>query len=467
MKIYNTLTNKKEEFHEINKGKVTIYSCGPTVYNYFHIGNARPFITFDLLRNFMEYIGYEVKFVQNFTDVDDKIIKRANEENLTPKEVADKYIQAYYEDAKALGIRKATVHPRVTDVMDDIIKYVQDLVDGGYAYELNGDVYFEVDKFKDYGKLSNKNIDELEAGARIGVNEQKKSPMDFALWKAKKEGEIAWDSPWGEGRPGWHIECSVMSTKYLGEHIDIHCGGADLIFPHHENEIAQSEAHNHEKFANYWMHNGYINVDNVKMSKSLGNFFTVRDVLEHYTGDVLRFFMLSAHYKSPINYSKDLLDAAKTSLDRIKNCKKNTDFIIKNLSQKEFTAQENDLLKQISVFKDSFIEKMSDDLNSADAIAVIFDLVKFANSNINENSSKAFAQQILDLLNELTGVLNIANLDTQNSDIDEEKIFSLIEERANAKKAKDFARADQIRDELLGMGIQIKDTRTGTQWLRA
>lgn len=467
MKIYNTLTNKKEEFHEINKGKVTIYSCGPTVYNYFHIGNARPFITFDLLRNFMEYIGYEVKFVQNFTDVDDKIIKRANEENLTPKEVADKYIQAYYEDAKALGIRKATVHPRVTDVMDDIIKYVQDLVDGGYAYELNGDVYFEVDKFKDYGKLSNKNIDELDAGARIGVNEQKKSPMDFALWKAKKEGEIAWNSPWGEGRPGWHIECSVMSTKYLGEHIDIHCGGADLIFPHHENEIAQSEAHNHEKFANYWMHNGYINVDNVKMSKSLGNFFTVRDVLEHYTGDVLRFFMLSAHYKSPINYSKELLDAAKTSLDRIKNCKKNTDFIIKNLSQKEFTAQENDLLKQISGFKDSFIEKMSDDLNSADAIAVIFDLVKFANSNINENSSKAFAQQILDLLNELTGVLNIANLDTQNSDIDEEKIFSLIEERANAKKAKDFARADQIRDELLDMGIQIKDTRTGTQWLRA
>lgn len=467
MKIYNTLTNKKEEFHEINKGKVTIYSCGPTVYNYFHIGNARPFITFDLLRNFMEYIGYEVKFVQNFTDVDDKIIKRANEENLTPKEVADKYIQAYYEDAKALGIRKATVHPRVTDVMDDIIKYVQDLVDGGYAYELNGDVYFEVDKFKDYGKLSNKNIDELEAGARIGVNEQKKSPMDFALWKAKKEGEIAWDSPWGEGRPGWHIECSVMSTKYLGEHIDIHCGGADLIFPHHENEIAQSEAHNHEKFANYWMHNGYINVDNVKMSKSLGNFFTVRDVLEHYTGDVLRFFMLSAHYKSPINYSKELLDAAKTSLDRIKNCKKNIDFIIKNLSQKEFTAQENDLLKQISGFKDSFIEKMSDDLNSADAIAVIFDLVKFANSNINENSSKAFAQQTLDLLNELTGVLNIANLDTQNSDIDEEKILSLIEERANAKKAKDFARADQIRDELLGMGIQIKDTRTGTQWLRA
>lgn len=467
MKIYNTLTNKKEEFHEINKGKVTIYSCGPTVYNYFHIGNARPFITFDLLRNFMEYIGYEVKFVQNFTDVDDKIIKRANEENLTPKEVADKYIQAYYEDAKALGIRKATVHPRVTDVMDDIIKYVQDLVDGGYAYELNGDVYFEVDKFKDYGKLSNKNIDELEAGARIGVNEQKKSPMDFALWKAKKEGEIAWDSPWGEGRPGWHIECSVMSTKYLGEHIDIHCGGADLIFPHHENEIAQSEAHNHEKFANYWMHNGYINVDNVKMSKSLGNFFTVRDVLEHYTGDVLRFFMLSAHYKSPINYSKELLDAAKTSLDRIKNCKKNIDFIIKNLSQKEFTAQENDLLKQISGFKDSFIEKMSDDLNSADAISVIFDLVKFANSNINENSSKAFAQQTLDLLNELTGVLNIANLDTQNSDIDEEKILSLIEERANAKKAKDFARADQIRDELLGMGIQIKDTRTGTQWLRA
>lgn len=467
MKIYNTLTNKKEEFHEINKGKVTIYSCGPTVYNYFHIGNARPFITFDLLRSFMEYIGYEVKFVQNFTDVDDKIIKRANEENLTPKEVADKYIQAYYEDAKALGIRKATVHPRVTDVMDDIIKYVQDLVDGGYAYELNGDVYFEVDKFKDYGKLSNKNIDELEAGARIGVNEQKKSPMDFALWKAKKEGEIAWDSPWGEGRPGWHIECSVMSTKYLGEHIDIHCGGADLIFPHHENEIAQSEAHNHEKFANYWMHNGYINVDNVKMSKSLGNFFTVRDVLEHYTGDVLRFFMLSAHYKSPINYSKELLDAAKTSLDRIKNCKENTDFIIKNLSQKEFTAQENDLLKQISGFKDSFIEKMSDDLNSADAIAVIFDLVKFANSNINENSSKAFAQQTLDMLNELTGVLNIANLDTQNSDIDEEKILSLIEERANAKKAKDFARADQIRDELLGMGIQIKDTRTGTQWLRA
>lgn len=465
MKIHNTMTNKKEEFKEIEKGKVKIYSCGPTVYNYFHIGNARPFITFDVLRNFLEYIGYDVKFVQNFTDVDDKIIKRANEEGITPKEVADKYIEAYYEDAGALGIRRADVHPRVTDVMGDIIKFVQDLIDKGYAYELNGDVYYEVDKFKDYGKLSNKNVEELEVGARIGVNDQKRSPMDFALWKAKKEGEISWPSPWGEGRPGWHIECSVMSTKYLGEHIDIHCGGADLIFPHHENEIAQSEAHSGGTFANYWMHNGYINVDNVKMSKSLGNFFTVRDVLKQYSGDVLRFFMLSAHYKSPINYSKDLLDAAKSSLERIKNCKKNLAFNKENLKTEDLSQKENKLLPEIGKFKDSFIERMSDDLNTADAIAVIFDLVKFANTYVDENSSNKFAGKILDMLNELTGVLNIANVDDEKSG-DEDRILSLIKQRANAKKEKDFARADEIRDELKEMGIEIKDTRAGTQWSR-
>ena len=463
MKIYNTMTMKKEEFKEIEKGKVKMYSCGPTVYNYFHIGNARPFIVFDILRNYLEYIGYEVTFVQNFTDVDDKIIKKANEEGISAIEVADKYIDEYYKDAAAIGIRKATVHPRVTENIKEIIGFIQDLIDKGFAYVLGGDVYFEVKKFDEYGKLSHKNIDELISGARIDVNEQKKSPLDFALWKEKKEGEIGWDSPWGVGRPGWHIECSVMSNKYLGANIDIHSGGQDLIFPHHENEIAQSECKNGCTFANYWMHNGYINIDNVKMSKSLGNFFTVRDVLKVYDGDVLRFFMLTSHYRSPINYSKDLLDSAKSSLDRIKNCKSSLDFSLQKSQNKEISQEEKDILANVQAIKSTFIEKMNDDLNTADAITAIFDLVKLANTSVNENSSKTFVQSVLSMLNELTGVLNIANTDKTESE-DTGKIEELIELRNQAKKAKDFAKADEIREELRKMGIEIKDTRQGTQW---
>ncbi len=463
MKIYNTMTMKKEEFHEIEKGEVKMYSCGPTVYNYFHIGNARPFIVFDILRNYLEYIGYEVTFVQNFTDVDDKIIKKANEEGISAIEVADKYIDEYYKDAAAIGIRKATVHPRVTENIKEIIDFIQDLINKGFAYVLGGDVYFEVKKFDEYGKLSHKNIDELISGARIDVNEQKKSPLDFALWKEKKEGEIGWDSPWGVGRPGWHIECSVMSNKYLGANIDIHSGGQDLIFPHHENEIAQSECKNGCTFANYWMHNGYINIDNVKMSKSLGNFFTVRDVLKVYDGDVLRFFMLTSHYRSPINYSKDLLDSAKSSLDRIKNCKLSLDFSLQKSQDKEVSQEENDILANVQAIKSTFIEKMNDDLNTADAITAIFDLVKLANTSVNENSSKTFIQNILSMLNELTGVLNIANTEKVDEQ-DTSKIEELIELRNQAKKAKDFAKADEIREELRKMGIEIKDTRQGTQW---
>ena len=463
MKIYNTMTMKKEEFKEIEKGKVKMYSCGPTVYNYFHIGNARPFIVFDILRSYLEYIGYEVTFVQNFTDVDDKIIKKANEEGISAIEVADKYIDEYYKDAAAIGIRKATVHPRVTENIKEIISFIQDLIDKGFAYVLGGDVYFEVKKFDEYGKLSHKNIDELVSGARIDVNEQKKSPLDFALWKEKKEGEIGWDSPWGVGRPGWHIECSVMSNKYLGSNIDIHSGGQDLIFPHHENEIAQSECKNGCTFANYWMHNGYINIDNVKMSKSLGNFFTVRDVLKVYDGDVLRFFMLTSHYRSPINYSKDLLDSAKSSLDRIKNCKSSLDFSLQKSQDKEISQEEKDILANVQGIKSTFIEKMNDDLNTADAITAIFDLVKLANTSVNENSSKTFVQSVLSMLNELTAVLNIANTDKTESE-DTGKIEELIELRNQAKKAKDFAKADEIREELRKMGIEIKDTRQGTQW---
>ncbi|EHL18540.1 cysteine-tRNA ligase [Peptoanaerobacter stomatis] len=465
MKIYNTMSSQKEEFKELEKGKVKMYSCGPTVYNYFHIGNARPFIVFDTLRNYLEYIGYEVTFVQNFTDVDDKIIIKANEEGITPIQLADKYIEEYFKDAKAIGIRKATVHPRVTENIKEIIDFIQDLIDKGFAYVLGNDVYFEVKKFKEYGKLSHKNIDDLLSGARIEINDEKRAPIDFALWKGKKEGEIGWDSPWGQGRPGWHIECSVMSNKYLGESIDIHSGGQDLIFPHHENEIAQSEARSSHTFANYWMHNGYINVDNEKMSKSLGNFFTVRDVLKEFDGDTLRFFMLSAHYRSPINYSKDMLNQAKNSLERIKNCKNNLNFILTKIDKTDMSEQEKENVVYLQECKTNFIDKMNDDLNTADAITAIFDLVKFANTNVSIDSSKVFVQQTLDMLNELTGVLNIA-MDKTDEDVDVAKIEELIEQRNIAKKSKDFAKADEIRDELKQMGIEIKDTRQGVQWSR-
>lgn len=465
MKLYNTLTRKKEEFVPIEEGKVKMYVCGPTVYNYIHIGNARPFIMFETLRRYFEYKGYEVTFVQNFTDVDDKIIKRSHEENITPEEVANKYIDEYFVDADGLGIKRATIHPRVTDNIDEIIEFVKDLEEKGYAYSVNGDVYFDTKKFKDYGKLSRQNQEELEAGARIEVNSNKKHPMDFVLWKAKKEGEPGWQSPWGEGRPGWHIECSVMSSRYLGETIDIHAGGQDLSFPHHENEIAQSEARSGKTFANYWMHNGYININNEKMSKSKGNFFTVRDISKKYDLEIVRFFMLSSHYKNPVNFSDELLNQSKAGLDRLYNTKEKLEFTIKNLKDTNIKENEKELLDELNTFKEKFIKAMDDDLNTADAISSIFELSRFINTNVSENSSIEFSNKCLDLFNELTDVLNIVN--KTNSDILDEEIENLINKRVEAKKNKDYSLADKIREELLQKGIIIEDTRQGTKWKRA
>lgn len=459
IKLYNSMTRKKEEFKPIEEGKVRMYSCGPTVYNYFHIGNARPFIIFDTLRRFFEYMGYEVKFVQNFTDIDDKMIKRANEEGVTVKELADRFIDEYFKDASALGIKKATVHPRATENIDAIIELISTLEEKGYAYNVDGDVYFRVKKFAPYGKLSHQPLENLEAGARIDVGEQKEDPMDFALWKAQKEGEPAWQSPWGMGRPGWHIECSAMANKYLGKTIDIHSGGMDLIFPHHENEVAQSEAANGCEFANYWLHNGYINVDNKKMSKSLGNFFTVRDVTKEFSPEVIRFFMLSAHYRNPINFSHDLLLQAKSGLERIYTCMDNLDFTAKNSADTV-----NDISDKLSIFRQKFIDAMEDDINTADAIAAIFDIVYFANTEISAESGRNACEQALALIKELGGVLGVLNFkkdDTLDSEIED-----MIEQRNIARKAKDFKTADEIRDKLKAMGIILEDTSRGVKWHR-
>jgi cysteinyl-tRNA synthetase len=439
-----------------------MYVCGPTVYNFFHIGNARPFMIFDAFRNYMEYRGYEVTYVQNFTDVDDKIIKRANEEGISPIEVAEKYIAEYFKDADALGIKRATVHPRVTENIENIITFIEDLISKGFAYELNGDVYFNSQAFKEYGKLSKQNLEELNLGARIDVNDEKKHPIDFALWKARKEGEIGWQSPWGEGRPGWHIECSVMSARYLGDTIDIHAGGQDLIFPHHENEIAQSEARSGKQFARYWMHNGYINVDNQKMSKSLGNFFTVRDILSEFSGQVIRFFLLSAHYRNPVNFSKELILQAKAGMERLANSKERLVFTISHAKGK-MNESELELVNALENHRDRFIEAMDDDINTADAISIIFELARFSNTNVTENSSLEWAEKNLNLFNELTGVLNIIKDEDTDSN-DNEQIEKLIKDRVEAKKNKDFALADSIRDELKSMGIEIEDTRQGTKW---
>ena len=438
MKLYNTLTRKKEDFVPIEPRKVKMYSCGPTVYNYFHIGNARPFIIFDTLRRYLEYRGYEVDFVQNFTDIDDKMIKRANEEGITVKELADRFIGEYFTDAHGLGIKEATVHPKATENIDAIIGIINKLIEKGYAYNVNGDVYFRVKKFKDYGKLSHQPLENLEAGARIEVGAHKEDPMDFTVWKAKKEGEPAWESPWGEGRPGWHIECSAMVNKYLGETIDIHSGGQDLIFPHHENEIAQSEAANGVPFAHYWLHNGYINVDNRKMSKSLNNFFTVRDVAKEFDYDVIRFFMLSAHYRNPINFSHELLCQARSGLERIKNCFDSLEFLKKTASDGEC----NDAVKkELEKFRQRFTDAMDDDINTADAISVIFDLVKYINITADGSQSLATAEAAQSMLCELAGVLGIEIKDKQEFlDADIEK---LIEDRNEARKAKDFKRADE------------------------
>lgn len=462
MKIYNTLTRQKETFIPLEENKIKMYVCGPTVYNFFHIGNARPFMIFDAFRNYMEYRGYEVTYVQNFTDVDDKIIKRANEEGISPIEVAEKYIAEYFKDADALGIKRATVHPRVTENIENIITFIEDLISKGFAYELNGDVYFNSQAYKEYGKLSKQNLEELNLGARIDVNDEKKHPIDFALWKAKKEGEIGWQSPWGEGRPGWHIECSVMSARYLGDTIDIHAGGQDLIFPHHENEIAQSEARSGKQFARYWMHNGYINVDNQKMSKSLGNFFTVRDILSEFSGQVIRFFLLSAHYRNPVNFSKELILQAKAGMERLANSKERLVFTISH-AKGQMNESELELVSALENHRDRFIEAMDDDINTADAISIIFELARFSNTNVTENSSLEWAEKNLSLFNELTGVLNIIK-DEDTASNDNEQIEKLIKDRVEAKKNKDFALADAIRDELKSMGIEIEDTRQGTKW---
>lgn len=465
MKLYNTLTRKKEEFVPLEEGKVKMYVCGPTVYNFFHIGNARPFIIFDTFRRYLEYRGYDVNYVQNFTDVDDKIINRANQEGISPDEVAKKYIEEYFTDADGLGIKRANIHPRVTDNIQEIIDFVKELEEKGYAYAVDGDVYFNTQKFKDYGKLSKQNLEELEAGARVDVDARKKHFMDFALWKAKKEGEIGWDSPWGEGRPGWHIECSVMSCKHLGETIDIHAGGQDLTFPHHENEIAQSEARSGKPFANYWIHNGYININNEKMSKSKGNFFTVRDISEKYDLEVVRFFMLSSHYRNPVNFSDELLGQAKAGLERLYNVKENLEFMIGNSEDEALRGAEKEIVEAINSYKDKFIAAMDDDINTADAISAIFELARYLNSNVKEDSSMELKQVGLSMFDELNGVINIV-AKSKKDDVLDEDIERLIEERVQAKKNKDFKRSDEIRDMLKEKGIILEDTRQGTKWKR-
>ncbi len=462
MKIFNTLTRKKEEFKPIEEGKVKIYACGPTVYNFIHIGNARPLCVFDVLRRFLEYIGYDVRFVQNFTDIDDKIIKRANEEGLTYKEVSEKYIEEFWKDVKGMNVREATVHPKATENIDEIIDIVSTLIDKGYAYAVNGDVYFSPSKFKEYGKLSHQPLEDLEAGARIMVGEVKKEPMDFALWKSAKPGEPYWDSPWGHGRPGWHIECSAMVRRYLGKTIDIHCGGQDLIFPHHENEIAQSECCNGVPFAHYWMHNGYINVDNVKMSKSLGNFFTVRDVAEKYGYEPIRFLMISSQYRSPINYSTDIIEQCKASLARLYNCRDGLDFA---LEKAEDGTVSDELLAMFDKRRRQFIDAMSDDLNTADAIAALFELVRDINSNvIAANANKGSVEEAIKVFDELADVLGLV-YDRKKESIDDE-IEALIEQRTQARKDRNWAEADRIRDELKAKGIVLEDTAQGVKWHR-
>ncbi|WP_040684032.1 cysteine--tRNA ligase [Thermobrachium celere] len=464
MKVYNTMTRQKEDFVTIEPGVVRMYVCGPTVYNYFHIGNARTFIVFDTIRRYLEYRGYKVNFIQNFTDIDDKMIKRANEEGVTVKDVAEKYIAEYYKDADALNLKRATVNPRATEYIDEIINFVKDLVDKGYAYVVDGDVYFDTTKFKEYGKLSHQSIEDLEAGARIEVDERKRNPMDFALWKAKKEGEPAWESPWGEGRPGWHIECSTMACTLLGETIDIHGGGADLVFPHHENEIAQSEARNGKPFARYWMHAAYLNVNNQKMSKSLNNFFTAREILEKYDAEVIRMFMLSGHYRNPINFSIDLLEQAKAGLERIYNSISNLEHVIDVSKYENLKEEEKEFSNKLVEYKNRFIEVMDDDFNTADAISVIFDMVRDINSNISVESSKEIARKALDMIRDLGSPLAILQKSTKEN-LDEE-IERLIQERQKARKEKNYALADKIRDELKQRGIILEDTPQGVRWKR-
>ena len=462
IKVYNTLNKKKEEFIPLTPGEVKMYVCGPTVYNFFHIGNGRTFIVFDTIRRYFEYRGFKVDFVQNFTDIDDKMIKKANEEGTTVKKIGDTYIKEYYQDADALNIERATVNPRATEFIGEIIKFVKGLVDKGYAYEVDGDVYFSTKKFEGYGKLSGQNIEDLQSGARISVDERKKDPMDFAIWKAQNPGEPAWNSPWGMGRPGWHIECSCMAKKLLGETIDIHAGGSDLKFPHHENEIAQSEALTGEPFARYWLHSAFVNVNNEKMSKSLNNFFTAREILERYDADVIRFLMLSAHYRQQLNFSEDLLESAKASIERIYNAIGNLENLIDEVSREEMNEEEKAYLESLNKYKEKYIEKMDDDFNTADAITAIFDLIKDTNTNITINSSKELAQKALELIRELGAPLGMFQKSTKGNL--EEEIEALIAKRQQARKDRDFALADKIRDELKDRGIVLEDTPQGVRW---
>ena len=464
MQIYNSQTRKKEEFVPLHPGKVGIYACGPTVYNYFHVGNARPFIVFDVLRRYLAHRGYEVTFVQNFTDIDDKMIKRANEEGITVKELGDRFIAEYFKDAQALGIRPATVHPRATEHIGDIIKLVKTLQDKGYAYEVNGDVYFDTKKDSGYGKLSGQNLDDLEAGARIDVDDVKRNPADFALWKAQKPGEPAWDSPWGKGRPGWHIECSAMSMKYLGETFDIHCGGKDLLFPHHENEVAQSECATGKPFARYWMHNGFSNINNEKMSKSAGNFFTVRDILKEYEAEDVRMFMLSAQYRSPINFSRELIAQAHASLQRLYTARDNLAFLLKNAKAQPLTEAEKALLARVKEAADRFDAAMDDDLNTADAMGALFEIVREANVGLNAESSREAVETTLNTLLELCDVLGL--LAKKQEDGLPEDIQHLADERAQARKEKNWKRSDELRDQIKAAGYMIEDTPQGQKITR-
>ncbi|MBT9774253.1 MAG: cysteine--tRNA ligase [Coprococcus sp.] len=466
MKIFNTLTRRKDEFVPLEEGKVRMYVCGPTVYNYIHIGNARPMIVFDTVRRYFEYKGYDVNYVSNFTDVDDKIIKKANEEGVDASVISERFIKEAQKDMADMNVKEATYHPKATEEIDGMIDMIQTLIDKGHAYPVDGTVYFRTRSFKDYGKLSKKNIDDLEAGHReIKVNgeEGKEDPLDFVLWKPKKEGEPSWPSPWGDGRPGWHIECSVMSKKYLGEQIDIHAGGEDLIFPHHENEIAQSEACNDKEFAHYWMHNGFLNINNVKMSKSLGNFFTVREIAEKYDLQVLRFFMLSAHYRSPLNFSAELMEASRNGLERILTAIDRLRTL--NLQGDTCTEEENEQIKSFDALVAKYEAAMEDDFNTADAISAIFEMVKAANIHVTENSTVAFRDQVLSEIIKLCDVLGIKT--EKKEELLDDEIQTLIDERQAARKAKNFARADEIRDELLAKGIILKDTREGVKWSRA
>ena len=468
MKIYNTLTRRKEEFVPIEEGKVKMYVCGPTVYNFFHIGNARPFVVFDTLRKYLEYRGYKVKFVQNFTDVDDKIIAKANEEGVSAQEISERYIKECQKDMADLNVKEATHHPKATEEIDGMIAMIQSLIEKGYAYEVNGTVYYRVKRFRGYGKLSHKNLDDMQSGHRdilVTGETEKEDPMDFVLWKPKKEGEPAWDSPWGEGRPGWHIECSVMSKKYVGDTLDIHAGGEDLIFPHHENEIAQSEASNGVPFANYWMHNAFLNIDNKKMSKSAGNFFTVRDIAEKFPLQVLRFFMLSVHYRSPLNFSDTLVQSAKNGLDRILTAVESAKEVLSKLPQgKQAEKPEEESYKQLQALREKFEAAMEDDFNTADAIAAIFEMVKLSNITVDENASYDYAKSVIDEIEQLCGVLGIET--EKKEEMLDEEIEAMIEERQQARKNKDFKKADEIRDALLEKGIQLKDTREGVKWSR-